>query len=411
MKKGEDQEAGFLPRYRVLDLANEKGVYCGKLLGDLGAEVIKVEPPGGDKMRSRGPFFNNDVHPEKSLYFLYYNTSKGSVTLNLEHPDGRAIFKKLVATADAVVETFPVGYLASLGLDYAALKQINPRLVMVSITPFGQTGPLKDYGVSDLIVQGMSGYMQLVGDPWGPPLRLGNEHSNFAPSQYAAVAILAALHYRDAASGKGQYIDISMQEALITFCQEQLAAAAWLERGENVIRQGPTHPIAKPGGLYSCKDGWTSIFIVTPKEWDDLARWMYEVTGDKEILEEKYKGGLISRYEYRDEVEAMFLNFAGMLTKKEIFEEGQRREIAVHPVNDVADLLSDAQLTSRGFWVELDHPIVGRLKYPKGAWYCEDMPLLRKAAPLLGEDNERIYCGELGYTKKELKALRKEGVI
>ncbi|MBK5093965.1 MAG: CoA transferase, partial [Actinobacteria bacterium] len=167
--------AGFLPRYRVLDLADEKGTYCGKLLGDLGSDVIKVEPPGGDRARSRGPFYKNEVHPEKSLSFLYFNTSKGSITLNLEDSTGQAIFKRLVEKADVVVESFPVGYLASLGLGYSSLRKINPKLVMSSVTPFGQKGPLSGYKAADINIMAMSGYMQLIGEPDQPPLVLGGE--------------------------------------------------------------------------------------------------------------------------------------------------------------------------------------------------------------------------------------------
>jgi benzylsuccinate CoA-transferase BbsE subunit len=284
--KKKEKRPGFLPSYRILDLADEKGVYCGKLLGDLGADVIKVEPPCGDRMRSRGPFYNNEIHPEKSLYFLYYNTSKGSVTLNLEHSDGRAIFRRLIEKADALLESFPVGYLANIGLGYHALQELNPRLVMASITPFGQTGPLRNYKSSDLIVMGMSGFMQVTGDPYGLPIRFGDEQSHFAPSQYAAVAIVAALYYRDAISRRGQYIDISMQETLNVYCSENTQEAGWHLLKENVIRQGPTSKYNFPGGLYSCKDGWIGIYVVRAKEWDALAQWMVEVTGNEELLED-----------------------------------------------------------------------------------------------------------------------------
>jgi crotonobetainyl-CoA:carnitine CoA-transferase CaiB-like acyl-CoA transferase len=411
LPKKKVKKPGFLPPYRVLDLSDEKGVYCGKLLGDLGADVIKVEPPCGDRLRSRGPFYNNEIHPEKSLYFLYYNTSKGSVTLNLEHSDGRAIFRRLVEKADVLLETFPVGYLASIGLDYSVLRELNPRLVMTSITPFGQTGPLRNYKSSDLIVMGMSGFMQVTGDPYGLPVRFGDEQSHFAPSQYAAVAIVAALYYRDAISARGQHIDISMQETLNVYCSENTQEAGWHLLKENVIRQGPTSKYNFPGGLYSCKDGWIGIYVVRAKEWDALAQWMVEVTGNEELLEDKYKGGVLARYEYRDMLEALLLDFTGRFTAQELFHEGQKRGIAVLPVNSVADLLVDPQLAARDFWVELDHPVVGTMKYPREGIYCDDVPPPRKAAPLLGEDNTRVYCGELGYSDNDLEVLRTAGVI
>jgi benzylsuccinate CoA-transferase BbsE subunit len=408
-KKG--RKPGFLPPYRVLDLSDEKGVYCGKLLADLGADVIKVEPPCGDRMRARGPFYNNEIHPEKSLYFLYYNTSKGSITLNLEHSDGRAIFKRLIEKSDVLLETFPVGYLASIGLDYTVLREFSPGLVMTSITPFGQTGPLRNYKSSDLIVMGMSGYMQVTGDPYGLPVRFGDEQSHFAPSQYAAVATVSALYYRDAVSARGQHIDISMQETLNVYCSENTQEAGWELLKENVIRQGPTSKYNFPGGLYSCKDGWIGIYVVRAKEWDALAQWMVDVTGNEELLKDEYKGGVLARYEYRDMLEALLLDFTGRFTAQELFHEGQKRGVPILPVNSVADLLVDPQLKARDFWVELEHPVVGTMKYPREGIYCDDMPPPRKAAPLLGEDNERIYCGELGYSKSELEVLRAAGVI
>lgn len=406
-----EKETGFLPRYRVLDLADEKGAYCGKLLGDLGSDVIKVEPPGGDKTRLRGPFHNNEAHPEKSLHFLYFNTSKGSITLNLEDSAGQAIFKRLVEKADVVVESFAVGYLASLGLDYPALRKINPRLVMSSITPFGQKGPLSGYKATDINIMAMSGYMQLIGEPDQQPLVLGGEQSFYPGAQYAAAGIVAALFYRDATSGKGQHVDVSMQEAMITFYHEQMPVAMWNKTKKNVSRVGVMDAMVTPCGLYPCKDGWISLCVVTPLEWDTLAQWMHEVTGNDEVLKEEYKGGLIDRMPVRDMVNVMVIEFTDRLTGRELFLEGQKRKLVVMPVNDAPTLLEDAQLNSRGFWVELDHPVVGKMKYPKGALYSDDIGAPRKAAPLLGEDNERIYCDELGYSKEDLAVLRTTGVI
>lgn len=402
---------GFLPEYRVLDLADEKGVYCGKLLADLGAEVIKVEPPCGDKTRLRGPFFKNEVHPEKSLFFLYFNTSKGSITLDIEDPAGKEIFKKLVKASDVVVESFPVGYLASLGLDYPRLKKINPRLVMASITPYGQKGPLSGYKAEDINIFAMSGYMQLVGEPDQAPLVLGGEQTFYPGSQYAAVGTMAALFYRDGVSKKGQYVDVSMQEAMISYWQEQTPVPMWQKTQENNTRVGAMDAMVTPCGLYPCKDGWISLCVVTPQEWDTLSKWIYEVTGNAEVLKDEYKGGLISRMPVRDMVNVLVMEFTDKLTGREIFLEGQKRKVVVMPVNDVPSLVNDTQLNSRNFWVTLDHPVVGKLKYPKGALYSDAIGAPAKAAPLLGEDNERIYCGELKYSKEDLTILRTTGVI
>ncbi len=405
------KDAGFLPRYRVLDLTDEKGVYCGKLLGDLGAEVIKVESPCGDRMRSKGPFHKNDAHPEKSLPFLYFNTSKGSITLDIEDPTGKAIFKRLVEKADVVIESFPVGYMASLGLDYNTLKKVNPGVVVASITPYGQKGPQSHHKAVDINIMAMSGYSQLVGEPHDKPLTLGGEQSYYPGSQYAATGILAALYYRDNVSGKGQHVDISMQEAMITFYHEQMPVPMWNKTKENIARVGSMDAMVTPCGLYPCKDGWISLCIVTPQEWETLSQWIYEVTGNEEVLQDQYKGGLISRMPVRDMVNVMVIDFADRLTAREIFLEGQKRRLVVMPVNNVPSLLDDDQLKARGFWVELNHPVVGKMKYPRGALYSDAIPAPTKAAPLLGEDNERIYTGELGYSKEDLAVLRTAGVV
>jgi crotonobetainyl-CoA:carnitine CoA-transferase CaiB-like acyl-CoA transferase len=402
---------GFLPKYRVLDLADEKGAYCGKLLADLGAEVIKVEPPCGDKMRLRGPFFKNEVHPEKSLFFLYFNTSKGSITLDIESSAGQEILKKLVKKADVVLESFPVGYLAKLGLDYPKLKKVNPKIVTTSITPYGQKGPLSGYKAKDINIMAMSGYMQLVGEPDQQPLVLGGEQSFYPGAQFGAVGTMAALYYRDSISKKGQHVDVSMQEAMISYWQEQTPVPMWQKTKENNTRVGVMDAMVTPCGLYPCKDGWISLCVVTPQEWDTLAQWIHEVTGDDEVLKQEYKGGLIDRMPVRDMVNVMVINFTEKLNGSEIFLEGQKRKLVVMPVNNVPSLLKDTQLNSRNFWVELNHPVVGKLKYPKGALYSDAIGVPTKAAPLLGEDNERIYCKELGYTKEDLAVLRSTGVI
>ena len=411
MEQDASATEGFLPRYRVLDLADDKGVFCGKLLADHGADVIRMEPTSGDRGRSRGPFANDVPHREKSLYFLFYNSNKRSITLNLETATGQAIFRRLVEKADVVVESFPVGYLEGLGLGYESLNEINPGLVMASITPFGQTGPWKDYKSSDLISMAASGYMQITGEPDQPPVRQSNEQSHFPGAQYAAVAILAALYYRDILGGSGQYIDVSLQEALITYYTDAHPALLWQRQQENVTRVGINSTLVVPLGAYPCTDGWISAGIITPREWDALAQWIYEVTGNEEILGEQYRGGNQERAPHIDIITAMFMDFTARFTGEELFHEGQKRNLVFIPVNDVGDLLKDPQLEASHFWTELDHPEVGRFKYPLGIFYSEDMTPGQSAAPRLGQDNLAIYCDELEYSREDLVALRGAGII
>lgn len=401
----------LLPPYRILDLTGPEGVFCGKLLADYGADVIKIEPPGGDLTRQRAPFIGDEPGQERSAYFLFYNTNKRSVTVGLESPEGQDLFKKMVATADVMIESFPVGYMKSIGLDFDTLKAINPGLVMASVTPFGQTGPWKDYHSSDLISLAASGFMQITGDPDGPPLRQGNEQSHFPGAQYAASAIMGALFYRDMQGGSGQYIDISMQEAMITFYTDAHPALAWILRGENVTRVGPNSTLVIPLGVFPSKDGWISAGVITPREWENLAQWMFEVTENQEILNDDYKGGNQDRAPHNDIITALVIDFTTRFTSEELFHQGQERNLVFIPVNMVSDLLSDPQLEASNFWYELDHPEAGTLKYPLGVFDSEEVSPAMRPAPSLGQDNEAIFSGELGLSEPELASFRSQGAI
>ena len=403
-------EGVLLPPYRVLDLTGPEGVFCGKLLADYGAEVIKVEPPTGDVTRQRPPFISDVPGIERSSYFLFYNTNKKSVTVDLETSEGQVVFKKLAASADALIESFPVNYMQSLGLDYDSLRQVNPGLIMASITPFGQTGPWKDYKSTDLISLAASGFMQITGDPDGPPLRQGNEQSHFPGAQHAATAIMGALFYRDMQDGRGQYIDVSMQEAMITYYTDAHPALAYIQRGENVTRVGTNSTLVIPLGAYPSKDGWISAGIITPREWENLSNWMFEVTGNEEILNEDYKGGNQDRAPYNDIITALVIDFTTRFTSEELFHQGQERNLVFIPVNTVSDLLVDPQLDASNFWFDIDHADAGNLKYPLGVFDSEEVTPTTNPAPYLGQDNEVIF-GELGLDEAELASLRTRGVI
>ena len=403
-------EGVLLPPYRVLDLTGPEGVFCGKLLADYGAEVIKVEPPTGDVTRQRPPFISDVPGIERSSYFLFYNTNKKSVTVDLETSEGQVVFKKLAASADVLIESFPVNYMQSLGLDYDSLRQVNPGLIMASITPFGQTGPWKDYKSTDLISLAASGFMQIPGDPDGPPLRQGNEQSHFPGAQHAATAIMGALFYRDMLDGRGQYIDVSMQEAMITYYTDAHPALAYIQRGENVTRVGTNSTLVIPLGAYPSKDGWISAGIITPREWDNLSNWMFEVTGNEEILNEDYKGGNQDRAPYNDIITALVIDFTTRFTSEELFHQGQERNLVFIPVNTVSDLLVDPQLDASNFWFDIDHADAGNLKYPLGVFDSEEVTPTTNPAPYLGQDNEVIF-GELGLDEAELASLRTRGVI
>ena len=404
-------EGVLLPPYRILDLTGPEAVFCGKLLADYGADVVKVEPPGGDPTRNKAPFIGDEVGIDRSSYFLFYNTNKRSVTIDIDTPKGQELFKKLAKTADVLIESFPVGHMESKGLGFDSLNAINPSLVMASVTPFGQTGPWSGYQSSDLISLAASGFMQITGDPDGPPLRQGNEQSHFPGSQYAAAAIMGALFYRDMQGGGGQYIDVSQQEAMITYYTDAHPALAWMQRGENVTRVGTNSTLVIPLGAYPSSDGWISAGIITPREWENLSQWMYEVTGNEEILNDDYKGGNQDRAPFNDIITALVIDFTTRFTSEELFHQVQERNLVFIPVNTVSDLLVDPQLEASNFWFDIDHAEAGTLRYPLGVFDSEEVSPTTNPAPHLGQDNEAILCGELGLSQSELFSLRSQGVV
>ncbi|MBM4307164.1 MAG: CoA transferase, partial [Deltaproteobacteria bacterium] len=205
----------LLEGIRIIDLADEKASFCTKLLADMGACVIKVERPGGDLSRKIGPFLGNFPHPERSLFFLYHNTNKLGITLNLEHPEGKGIFRRLVDRADVLVESYLPGYLKELGLGFEILSRTNPKLILVSVTGFGQEGPRSQYKSCDIVSSAFGGQMYVSGSPSTPPLKPFGEQSYYAASLFAAIGILLALRKRNR-SGEGEHIDISLQEAVVS---------------------------------------------------------------------------------------------------------------------------------------------------------------------------------------------------
>jgi len=422
-----DQET-LIGDIRVLDLADQKGVYCTKLLADLGADTIKIEHPDGDPMRRIGPFFHDEPDSEKSLYWFQFNTNKRSVTLNMETTDGREILKQLVKTADVMVETFRPGHLDELGLGYSVLREINPGLILASITPFGQTGPYKNFKASDIVGQAMGGVMYLAGFPDDPPNRLYGSQAYYMSSVQAACGILTALYAREI-TGEGQFVDVSMQEA-IAIAQES-AMQTYDLRGEIRRRTGvsglaPAHPGM---GTYECKDGYVNIFML---DWQILLDWM-ESEGMAGQLREKHQqvieklsnlafvfGLLMDREAYieflKDEykpVDECLKTFLKSHTKHEIYNGAQERRLQISMVSTVEDLLDNPQLEALGYFVNVEHPeLEATLKYPGAPYHLSETPWrIQSKAPLVGEHNLEIYEKELRLSREQLILLKQSGII
>ena len=387
---------------------------CAKYLADLGADVIKIEPPGrGDAARRREPFFHDRADEECSGLFLYLNTNKLGITLDPATATGRAIFLELVKNADALIENHPPGHMKSLGLSYGALKKVNPLLVMTSITPFGQTGPYRKYKGSDLIAFHMGGIgmdtpEEVENAPNEPPLRGGGSQAHFLAAVTAGIATMGMLFGRHQ-TGKGGYIDISEYEALADNTRHRAAqyfSDGVVQRRSGGEAQKPGHFGA--GGLQPCKDGYVQFHVAETHMWRAFAC----ILGKPEWGDDKRFAERHSRSTNWSLLEPVLRAYTLAHTKEEIVRECQGARVPCAPVSQPRDLLASRQLRERGFFVEVDHPRTGSVTYPgapailsEGGW------AIRRPAPLLGQHNEDILVGRLGYAKDDLVKLKAAGVI
>ena len=414
----EAKGAGMLSPYRALDLTDEQGLLCGKLLGDLGADVIKIERPGGDPARNLAPFYHDEADPEKSLFWWAFNTSKRGITLDIETADGQEIFKKLVKSADWVIESFPPGYLDGLGLGYSVLEKINPGIIMVSITPFGQDGPYKAYKAPDIVATAVGGRMYPFGDPDRPPVRVSHHFQSYLHAgAEAAVAAMMALHHRHL-TGEGQLVDLSVQEAVAQGADLMVAYWDMMKRHQQRPGTRPERAIRQTR-VWPCKDGhvmWVYWFGLSAYWNPPLIEWMESEGMADDFLREfdwdNFDHTTITQ-ETMDHLEELTARFFLAHTRAELLEGALKRQVMLYPAATTADMLDNAQLVSRGFWVEVEHPELGTsITYPGAfAKASEAPPRVNRRAPLIGEHNQEIYEGELGISREELLILKQAGVI
>ena len=384
------------------------GPYCTKIMADMGAEVIKIEVPGlGDEARSMAPFLNDLPHPERSGLFFYLNSNKLGMTLDIKKPEGKEIFKKLVEDADVLVEDRPFGEMEALGLGYDDLKEINPGLIMTSITPFGRSGPYKDYKAYQLNISHVSGQGYLLPVPLHdlerPPVKTGGNISDYDPALMGMVGVLSAL-YRKMVTGRGQFIELSKQEALISM--QRVESVTFANHGVIMGRGGNSRQMV--GGVLPCKDGYICVLTVEEHQWQALV----ELVGDPEWKEQDWYKELPARIENAGEINRRLAEWAKDKTKEEIFRKGQALSCPVSPLYSAEDLVKSEQLNSREFFVEVEHPEMGRLKFPTAPYKFSESPWsFDRPAPLLGQHNEEILCGRLGYARDQLAGLKESGVI
>ncbi len=380
------------------------GPYCGKMLADLGADVVKIEKPvDGDRARRWGPFPGNVSHAEKSGLFLFLNTNKSGITLNVARERGRKIFRQLAAWADVLIVDSTNRELARLNFEYQSLKKVNPSLIMTSITPFGQTGPYKDYQGGDLINSHMSS--EAFGNPAEgvndldkySPLRGPMHAADFMAGLTAAVCTMSAI-----VSKTGRHIDVSAQEALASVTRQELAFC--LCEGLYPTRQMGRKRVG--GFLYPCKDGYVCIWI--GPHWQKLVTMM----GNPDWTQVELFKNPATRAEHQQDCNTLIGLWTKEYTMKEIDRLGMEYDVPLAPVRNVKELVNDEQLAYRNFFVEIDHPQTGKLKYPGAPYKLSATPWeIKRRAPLLGEHNEAVYDRVLGYKQQEIVKMKQAGII
>jgi len=398
---------GALAPYRVLDLTGKTGWLCGRILGDLGADVVKIEPPGGDPGRRTGPFYGDDPDPSKNLSWFAFNANKRGITLAIETNEGQELLRRLARRADFLIESFPPGFLDARDLGYSSLRAINPRLVFTSITPFGQTGPYALYRGSDLIATAMSGFMSLVGEPGRPPLRVSLPQAAMWTGMYAAAGTLIAHHYREA-TGRGQHVDVSTQASLLWALAN--APAYWsllhedLHRGGSCI-VGRSMTGARMRAIYRCRDGHINFIFyggeAGKRSNEAMVQWMAELNEAPEWLTQQDWSAFNIAASTQEEIDALeqpFVEFLGRRTKAEFAAESLRRGILGYPVADARDIRDDPQLAARGFWQPVEHPeLDATVIYPGPfARFSAAQCQIDRRAPGIGEHNDEIYREETG---------------
>lgn len=415
-----ESAAGMLSPYRVLDLTDERGLLCGKILADLGADVLQIEPPAGNTARRVAPFYRDDPGPDHSLFWWAYAANKRSVTLDLMRADGKALFERLVASAHFLIESGRPGELAALGLGYDRLADINPALIVVSITPFGQTGPYATYLASDLVGMGLGGFMYVTGDPDRAPLRVGFPHFYLHGSAAAAAGAMLA-HSQRVLTGQGQHVDVSCQEAVARSLANSLASYAI--EGSVIVRQGSYRQTGADTFMritWPCKDGFVNFQFAggasSGQSVNNFVRWMAdEGSPDEYLLSLDFRAmgyGMITS-ETMNRIVPPVSRFLLERTKQQLFDGAIERRILLFPVATLGDILKNPQLEARGFFETVESREFDARLTMLGPFARASAAPLKPGgkAPKRGQHNAEIYVDELGLARSDLIRLASAGVI
>lgn len=396
---------------KVLDLTwHISGPYCTKLLADFGADVLKVEQPGsGDPARDYGPFPNDDPHPERSGTFLHLNTNKRAITVDIKNEAGKLIIKELAQWADVVVENFSPGVLARHDLNYSVLRKLNPKLVMCSITSFGQTGPYRDWKVTEFILAAMSGLTITTGIEEREPIKSADHLQEYQGGSMGAMAIMAAV-MRQRRDGVGEYIDVSIHEVASDSADRRATLLTGYAYSGLSAGREPTLTGALPLGVYPCADGYVWLVVSPAARWPRFLEMLgrADLIGDPTIS----KVGFWSQPEAGELVDSLLYPWLLERTRKQVFEEAQSARIASSGINLTTEVLENEHLRSRGYFVEANHPVAGTLPYTGPNFRTENSAWqLKTTAPLIGQHNEDLFLGMMGFSRGELVLLRETGAI
>ncbi len=399
---------------RVIETAEGiSGPYCGKLFAEYGADVIKVERPGdGDPSRGRSSWPSHSDDIEKSPLFLHLNRGKRGVTLDLETDAGRSLFRQLVSNADVLIESSAPGYMDSIGLGYESLRELNPGLVMTSVTPFGQTGPHKDYQYTELTIFATGGAMFREGRSDREPLKYGGEMGQYFAGTAASAATMGA-YFRAFMTGQGEWIDISLQECIAGHPHQIGRSAPFVYAGESDPRNNPRQGTSETretygSGTFKCKDGFASFLPLGARMWPNLARMIDR----PDLLDDARFTSIEGRAAHNGELESLFQDWFDSHTRAEVFAAGQREGLPCGPVLTPPDVLADPHFNERGSFLRIDHPRAGTLRYTGHPFRLSAMDQFEpKPAPLLGQHNLEVYSGLLGVGEDDLELLRSEGVL
>ena len=389
----------------VLDLTHcIAGPYCTRLLAGFGADVLKIEPPGGERGRRMGPFFQDEPGPDSSLVFAYLNAGKRSLTLNLKTEEGRDVLKSLLSESDLLVENFAPRVMPSLGLDYESLREIAPHLVMVSISNFGQTGPYRDYKATDIVEYALGGLMYIFGAYDREPLKHAFNQAQFKAGTDAASAALMAL-YHQRLTGQGQHVDVSIQEAVATGLRDVVNNYTYTGA---IRRRQPNHS----GDLQRLRATSDGFLLPNPGlggglNWDSFVEFL----GLPELDDDRFRTPS-ARLANAEELGQILDEYFIRQNKYEMFYGSHERRFIFGVIQSPEEVMDDPQFAHRGFFEYMDHPVMGTLKFPGAPFNMESTPWQAEGpAPSVGQHNREVLGERLGFGGEELAQMRSEGVI